>query len=703
MEYRESACSADFSSQTARLTVGPSDGAGRESDSVSLREIDTENLTDYDMLWWHRRSALDEAAHDALAVTGPELLAFVESGGGLLLTHGAIEVAAEIGIESHGPDTIERIRGDSAGFLVSRAFSGHALFDGIEGLRTEGTPTGDAVAVHYESNYPRDGDVFAASRIDGEDVPVRKSILHWSVGDGRVVGVGHGLAGIDSDHQSMLLANVKRYLCGDHDDPETVGRPKGRRELQALRDEVPDPNHRPAYHFTPPANWINDPNGLVQWNGRYHLFYQYNPAGPYHGTIHWGHAVSDDLVTWEDEPIALSPEPDGPDADGCFSGCFVDDDGGPTVLYTGSAGQSQLPCLARADNPALTEWTKADENPLLDGAPESVDVFETINWTAEFRDHSVWRTGGTWYQLIGSGIDEEGGAAFLYRSDDLVDWEYCNPILTGDWRKTGPIWECPELLQFENGSILHVSDYTNVWYFSGEYDEEANRFDPDDRGLLDHGVFYAPQSFEDESGRTLMFGWLKEDRDETSQWDAGWSGAISLPREISLTPDGQPRITPADELTQLRGTHHSVSDLTVEPGDSGVLDGIEGDMLELKVTFDAATAGEFGLVLRATPDSEEQTVVRCKSWKRELEIDRSRSSSSDAASDTPEVMPINLDDGSLTLHLFVDRSVVEVFANDAQCLSTRIYPTRDDSEGLDLYASDRRVTVESLDVWEIEP
>ena len=93
--------------------------------------------------------------------------------------------------------------------------------------------------------------------------------------------------------------------------------------------------HRPHYHFLPPANWLNDPNGLIQWNGEYHMFYQYNPNGPFHGTIHWGHAVSADLVHWRHLPIALAPEAGTADEDGCWSGCAVDDSGVPTLIYSG--------------------------------------------------------------------------------------------------------------------------------------------------------------------------------------------------------------------------------------------------------------------------------------------------------------------------------------------------------------------------------
>ena len=156
-------------------------------------------------------------------------------------------------------------------------------------------------------------------------------------------------------------------------------------------------HQRPRYHFLPPANWLNDPNGLIQWNGHYHMFYQYNPNGPFHGTIHWGHAISDDLVHWEHLPIALAPTPGGPDEDGCWSGCAVDDDGVPTLIYSGPAGRAQRACLATSADGLLT-WQKYPGNPIIPAPPPGMHL-------VGFRDHSVWREDDGWYQLIGAGID----------------------------------------------------------------------------------------------------------------------------------------------------------------------------------------------------------------------------------------------------------------------------------------------------------
>src|SRR5262249_12018171 len=144
----------------------------------------------------------------------------------------------------------------------------------------------------------------------------------------------------------------------------------------------------------PPANWMNDPNGLIQWKGVYHIFYQYNPEGAFHHKIHWGHATSTDLVHWTHLPIALAPTPNSPDEDGCWSGCAVDNDGMPTIVYSGRGGTQELPCIATSDDvDTLLTWQKYSGNPVIEAPPEGLDI-------VEFRDHCVWREGATWYQVI---------------------------------------------------------------------------------------------------------------------------------------------------------------------------------------------------------------------------------------------------------------------------------------------------------------
>lgn len=670
------------------------------TERISINDIEKVDLNEYDVLWWHTDEPLT-----SIETSLEPVRSFVEAGGGLLLTHGAVTAATHLGIETHEPDVVRRHSAPSSGFLVRTLYDDHSIFAGFDEQEIITASPSDDLEVCYETRVPHDADVLAATTEASSRYPERKSLFHWSVGAGQVLGIGHGLQSSGSENKgqaarTQLVKNALSYLADSNASPATMGQPKGRDEFEAMRDAVSDPLHRPKYHFTPPANWLNDPNGLVQWNGVYHLFYQYNPAGPYHGTIHWGHASSDDLVHWEDEPIALEPTPESPDEHGCWSGCFVDDDGTPRVIYTGGQGQRQRPCLATAEGDDLRSWSKDESNPIIESPPDEVDIFSSVNWRAEFRDHALYRDSeGVWYQLIGSGIRGEGGAALLFESSNLRDWEYCHPVLVGDWRRTGPMWECPELLQFDTGALLHVSDYSNVVYFTGEYDE-SHRLNPRHRGVLDYGAFYAPQSFEDDQGRTIMIGWIKEERDADEQWDAGWSGLMSLPRVISLTDDQRPRVEVADEVEALRQEHHHFEDISLTEDGLEYVPGVSGDALEIQMTVDAREGEKFGLILRRSPDGEERTVLRCDVPHRRLTLDRHRSSQNPNVGGSTDSMPFELtDDEKLELRVFLDRSVIEVFTNDAQCLSSRIYPSREDSLDVDLYTVRDGVTVDSFDAW----
>src|SRR5918995_1398095 len=163
--------------------------------------------------------------------------------------------------------------------------------------------------------------------------------------------------------------------------------------------------HRPRYHFLPPANWMNDPNGVIEWNGRFHLFFQYNPYGAVFGLKHWGHAVSDDLINWEVLPIALTPTAGGPDENGCWSGCMVDAGGTPTIVYTGVRGdryEYQTQCLATSRDDLLT-WEKDPANPVLSQIPAEAGP------TRDFRDPFIGREGEVWFMILASQVVGVGG------------------------------------------------------------------------------------------------------------------------------------------------------------------------------------------------------------------------------------------------------------------------------------------------------
>ncbi|QFU84708.1 GH32 C-terminal domain-containing protein [Natronorubrum aibiense] len=684
------------------------EATGIDAEPVSLADIaaGAEALEAYDVCWWHRTESLESVAK--LSDCREAFDTYLRGGNGLLLSLRALEAVSTLGIDPVAPDvsTVEDPT-TTTGLLVQAAYDEQPVFADLNGLRVPTrVPDGPQPSARYEAILPERGVPLSSTLREDREAPHEVALVGWQMGAGDVAGLGTAVQfeGPTTDetaaNRRRLLENLLGVLSAD-DQRLTDGRPEDATALSRRRAALADDHHRPQYHLSPPANWLNDPNGVIQWNDEYHVFYQYNPGGPYHGTIHWGHAVSDDLVTWEDRPVALTPSPDGPDRDGCWSGCAVDVDGTPLILYTGGRGDLQLPCLGTATDDDLSVWEKSDENPIIDTLPEEPPLRSTEHWRAEFRDHSVWQADdGTWHHLIGSGIEDGGGTALLYTSDgdELTDWEYQGPILVGNPERDGHMWECPELLDFGERQLLHISNYEAVRYYLGGYDADDGAFDVDRTGLLDHGSFYAPQSLRDDDGRWLMWGWVKPERDASAQWDAGWSGTLSLPRLVDLDAGGRLRQRPAPELTALREAH--VHEETATLTDEHRSLPVTGRALEMRAEVRIDDADEFGLVVRQSPDEEEETLIR---YTREsnVVVDRAASSVDSRVSDEPVSMPVTPVDDSLSLRLFLDGSVLELFANDRHCLTTRIYPTREDSNGVSLYAAGGTVTLEALDIWQL--
>lgn len=268
--------------------------------------------------------------------------------------------------------------------------------------------------------------------------------------------------------------------------------------------------HQQRYHFMAPAYWINDPNGCIFFEGKYHLFYQHNPYAPVWGAMHWGHAVSKDLVHWEHLPIALAPsEPydDHPEG-GVFSGSAVYHEGVLSVFYTGTtnygAGFVQTQCLAESRDGGVT-FEKYSGNPVINELPPDA--------SPDFRDPKVLRVEDMWYMIIGS---SEGSGAWhggdgcvqMYRSGDLKNWSYCGVIARSNG-KLGSMWECPDLFRLGEKWVLIFSPMLcgarKTVYQVGEMDFDNVRFTCESQVKIDWGCeYYAPQSLRDQQERAIL-------------------------------------------------------------------------------------------------------------------------------------------------------------------------------------------------------
>ena len=422
--------------------------------------------------------------------------------------------------------------------------------------------------------------------------------------------------------------------------------------------------HRPRYHLTAPANWINDPNGVCWHSGRYHVYYQYNPGASKWGDIHWGHASSADLVHWQDEGIALAPSP-GHDAGGCFSGSFAVVGGQPTLYYTGYTPERQVQCVATSQD--LHHWTKHPERTIVT-PPEGVDVHD-------FRDPYVFQHQGWWYMVLGASLHHERGMALIYRSADGLSWEDRGPLYTSPNLQLGVMWECPNFFPVGDKWVLTVSVWLNTGAhaFVGRFENE--RFIPEWDGPLDvDGGAFAHLTMQAPDGRALQWSWINEQRDQALVDADGWAGALSVPREMGVDARGRLTQRPAAEVAQLR---QAPLQLEATGSSTGVLQRFEGRHLDIEAQFQLLDRQKVGITVCAAPDHSEATRIVFWPDARRLTIERSRSSLNAGVKRQDLYGHLELGaDEPLRLRVLLDASVLEVYANDRLCLTTRIYPTQ---------------------------
>lgn len=477
-----------------------------------------------------------------------------------------------------------------------------------------------------------------------------------------------------------------------------------------------DCRYRPKWHYAAARNWLNDPNGLVYSNGVYHLFYQHNPHGDVWGNMSWGHATSTDLLSWDEQPVAIPC--DGQEA--IFSGSAVVDThntsgfgaGGAAPLvaiYTSAyspasplAGR-QAQSLAYSTDDGAT-WTKYEGNPVLDRG------------SANFRDPKVfWYDGDAGSYWVMAAVEAEDREVVLYRSDDLKAWEYLSSF--GPANATGGVWECPDLFELPVDGSAGDTRWVLVvnlnpggiaggsagQYFVGTFDgvtfrsestvtegmqTDVNRMQ--DYGWLDWGRdYYAAVSFSNApDGRRLMIGWMNNWQYAASTPSQGWRSAMSLVREVRLERHaGRPVLVqaPVDPFA-VSGTELFASGPARLAGPTHLEEGVRwlppvayGDVLRIDAEFRPGTSGTVGLVLRAgdVDGVHERTVLAYSSPSGELSLDRTGSGNVGFHPDFPSVerVPVRLQDGVLRLSVFLDRCSVEVFAQDGLVtLTDQIFP-----------------------------
>ncbi|NOU76707.1 glycoside hydrolase family 32 protein [Paenibacillus sp. LMG 31458] len=480
--------------------------------------------------------------------------------------------------------------------------------------------------------------------------------------------------------------------------------------------------YRPQFHFTPETNWMNDPNGLVYYEGEYHLFYQFHPHGSTWGPMHWGHAISKDLVSWEHLPIALFPDHNGY----IFSGSAVIDWNDTSGFFNGGSGIvaifTHADTYPDSDRPRQRQslaysadsgrsWTTYEGNPVL-----------TDEGITDFRDPKVFwhEPSGKWIMILAA-----GNCVRMYFSSNLKEWTFAS-VFGHEAGSHAGVWECPDLFELpvdedpdktkwvmivSIGNAEEYAEGSRTQYFIGHFDgiQFINENDSATTLWLDHGRDnYAGVTWSDipkEDGRRVFIGWMSNWKYANQTPTEVWRSAMTIPRVLALRsmPEGTRLVqTPVSDLETLRLEKLEWSDLTLTPNNN-ILSDISGKKFEMIAKFELDSAAEFGF--KVLKSEGQETVIGYDTAAQTLFIDRTRSGAADFCGHFPckhaaALLPIH---NRIKMHIFVDWSSVEVFGNDGiLAMTDQIFPDHS-STGLEVYAKEGSVKLVSLMMFPLQP
>lgn len=456
---------------------------------------------------------------------------------------------------------------------------------------------------------------------------------------------------------------------------------------------------RPDFHLSARTGWMNDPNGFSYYDEKYHMFYQYHPYDSHWGPMHWGHAVSDDLLRWEYLPAALAPD-EYYDKDGCFSGSAITlPDGRHLLMYTGvmketqpdgTSREIQTQCLAVGDG---IDYEKYAENPVLDemDLPEGCSKFD-------FRDPKIWRKGdGTYGCVVGNRPADGSGQILLYNSPDGFHWEF-EKVLVSNNNRCGKMWECPDFFQLDGKWVLLTSpqdmlpkgfEYHNgngTLCLIGDFDEETDTYTEQFDQSIDYGIdFYAPQTVLTPDGRRVMIGWMQNwDTCNLHTPDVPWYGQMSIPRELSVK-NGRLFQNPVRELEEHRCNRVIYRDVLVS--DPVCLENVKGRKVDMELVLRPGDEQNIyqKFVVRLAQNDTYWTSLSFRPRESILKIDRKFSGSRRAIIHQRRC-EVKSKDGELKLRIILDRFSVEIFVNDGEyALSATIY-TEQEADGITFLA-----------------
>ncbi len=577
-------------------------------------------------------------------------------------------------------DNSERFGGDSLVLMGLRHLGANPenrFFTGaIEDVRIYGLALDEQQIAALKPNQPSDPQPLAWWDFEDGTASDRMKLFPTStlLGDTRIAD------------GRLHLDKTGAYLMASKSAPEaTLDLGNADSANRAFREKLLRDPFRPGYHFVTPEGRCMpfDPNGAIYWKGRYHLFYIFQDARGHN----WGHVSSTDLFHWRHHPTGL--------VSGMFSGnCFINKDGRPTICYH-QVGQGNAMAVALDDE--LNEWQKLESNPITPKTqPGDPHHDKYRSW-----DPYGWLEDDTYYAIFG------GNRPAIAKADSLAgEWQYVGDLLanTVEGVAIDEDVSCADFFKIgDRRMLLCISHRLGARYYLGDW--KGEQFHPtfhEKMSWVDNS-FFAPESLLDDQGRRIMWAWVFDNPQFATRMEFGWSGTMSLPRVLALGEDGRLRVNPPVEIERLRYNGKKQENLTVPADAELTLEGIAGNSLELTVAMNAKDAQQFGVKVCCSPKGEEQTLVYYDAAEKKLKVDTTKSSLSEGPKSV-EAGPLELKaDEPLQLRVFVDKSVVEVFANGRQAVMRRIYPSREDSVGVVVFSNGGPAHVTALEAWDMMP
>lgn len=432
-----------------------------------------------------------------------------------------------------------------------------------------------------------------------------------------------------------------------------------------------NPEYRNEFHLMAPIGWMNDPNGFIFYKGQYHLFYQFYPYDSIWGPMHWGHAVSDDGVHWQDLPTALAPDQDY-DRDGCFSGTAYVEDDILYLMYTGHVVEEgvvrQVQCLAKSEDGIHFE--KLKENPVIH--EEHIEGLCSIQ---DFRDPKLFKREGRYYSIVAANTEDKRGQLLIFESENMLDWSKGKVFLEGQ-KDQGIMWECPDVFELDGKDVIIMSpiqmkqqgyEYSNIsstLAMIGSIDWETLTYELETFHEIDRGLdFYAPQSALNPQGKRVITAWMQmwDRRNLTHELGHQWSGSMTLPREVKIEDN---RFVQSPLSSIYDQFHYETVDLEAKEGFQSFADNPQ---------YIHAVLNQESFKMHLAEDGDEYLLLSYQEGILTLSREKAGYAIWGNEGDDYHSRSIELESDHLALEIFIDVSSIEVFINQKMSMSMTFY------------------------------